>query len=101
VIGGIDGGWITVTVLVLVLGTTLELVTAGADDVVSVTVLGGTVVAAVVVTVDVDVSVDTDVLVVLAGLSTPHATRCSEAASSAPMPLPWWSMIAEPSGPLS
>ena len=99
-IGGIDGGWITVTVLVLVLGTTLELDTAGADDVVSVTVLGGTVVAAVVVTVDVEVAVETDVLVVLAGLSTPHAIGCS-AAVLGPMPAPWWSMIAEPSGPLS
>ena len=67
------GGWITVTVLVLVLGATLELDVGGADVVVSVAVAGGTVVAAVVVTVDVAFDVETDVLVALAGLSTPHA----------------------------
>ena len=38
VIGGIDGGWITVTVLVLVSGTTLVLDSAGAGEVVSVPV---------------------------------------------------------------
>ena len=77
------GGWITVTVLVLVLGATLELDVGGADDVVSVAVAGGTVVAAVVVTVDVSVDVETDVLVALAGLSTPQAMGWSAAAPSA------------------
>ena len=88
------------TVLVLVLGATLEL-DAGGADVVSVAVAGGTVVAAVVVTVDVSVDVETDVLVALAGLSTPQAIGWSEAAPSASMPELWWSRIAEPSGPLS
>jgi hypothetical protein len=74
VIGGMLG-WITVTVLVLVLALVLVLEVGGVDEVVSVTVAGGTVVAAVVVTVDVEVDVETDVLVALAGLSTPQATR--------------------------
>jgi len=94
VISGICGGWITVTVLVLVLGAALELVVSGAGDVVSVTVAGGAVVAAVVVTVDVDVDVETDVLVVLAGLSTPQAMRWSEVASAC-------RTMADPPGPLS
>jgi hypothetical protein len=64
-----------VTVLVLVLGTALVLEVGAVDEVVSVTVAGGTGVAADVVTVDVEVDVETDVLVVLAGLSTPHAMR--------------------------
>lgn len=79
------------TVLVLVPGATLVVDSAGAGDVVSVTVAGGT---AVVVTVEVEVEVDTEVLVVLAGLSTPQAMRWSEVAS-------WCSRIAEPPGPLS
>ena len=82
------------TVLVLVSGTTLVLDSAGAGEVVSVTVAGGADVAAVVVTVEVEVETETDVLVVLAGLSTPQAIRWSEVAS-------WWSTIAEPSGSLS
>jgi len=90
-----------VTVLVLVLGATLELDVGGADVVVSVAVAGGTVVSAVVVTVDVSVDVETDVLVALAGLSTPQAMGWSAAAPSAAMPGPWWSRIAEPSGSLS
>jgi hypothetical protein len=76
---GMVGGWITVTVLVLVPGTTLVVDSAGAGDVVSVTVAGGTAGDAVVVTVEVEV--ETDVLVVLAGLSTPQAMRWSEVAS--------------------
>lgn len=98
---GMVGGWITVTVLVLVLGTTLVVDSAGTGDVVSVTVAGGAAGDAVVVTVDVSVDVDTDVLVALAGLSTPQAMGWSAAAPSAAMPEPWWSRIAEPSGPFS
>ena len=67
------------TVLVLVPGATLVVDSAGAGDVVSVTVVGGT--AAVVVTVEVEVEVETEVLVLLAGLSTPQAMRWSELAS--------------------
>ena len=79
-IGGIDGGWITVMVLVLVL--MLGVVVTDVDDgVVSETVAGGTaVVVAPVVTVDVETEVetDTDVLVALGGLRTPQASRWSD-----------------------
>lgn len=77
---GMVGGWITVTVLVLVPGATLVVDSAGAGDVVSVTVAGGTA-DVVTVEVEVEVEVETDVLVVLAGLSTPQAMRWSEVAS--------------------
>jgi hypothetical protein len=78
VIGGMVG-WITVTVLVLVLGATLVVVVVGAvGAVVSVTVAGGTGAPTLVVTVDTEVDVETDVLVALAGLSTPHARRWSD-----------------------
>jgi hypothetical protein len=103
VIGG-RVGWITVTVLVLVLGATLVVVVVVVgvvDAVVSVTVAGGTVVAAVVVTTDVEIDVETDVLVVPAGLSTPQAMRWSDAAALAPISAPWSSTIDEPSAPLS
>jgi hypothetical protein len=60
-------------VLVLALGGVV--VSAAVDDVVEVTVAGGADVTAVVVTVDVEIDVETDVLVALAGLSTPHAMR--------------------------
>jgi hypothetical protein len=78
VIGGIDGGWMTVIVLVLVL--MLGVVVTDVDDgVVSLTVAGGTaLVVTPVVTVDVETEVETDVPVALAGLSTPHASRWSD-----------------------
>jgi hypothetical protein len=84
VIGGMDGGWITVIVLVLVLGLTVVVEVGAVDDgVVSVTVAGGTaVVVAPVVTVDVDTDVETEVLVELSGLSTPQARRWSDDVSS-------------------
>ena len=55
VIGGIDSGWITVTVLVLVVGLALVVVAEvlSVGEAVSVTVAGGTGVAALVVMVDV------------------------------------------------
>jgi hypothetical protein len=70
-------------VLVLVLGLTLAVEVGAVDDgVVSVTVAGGTaVVVAPVVTVDVETEVETDVLVALAGLSTPQARRWSDDVS--------------------
>ena len=79
-------GWITVTVLVLVLGAALVVEVGGIDEVVSVAVAGGTALTEVVVTIDVDVDVETDVLVALTGLRTPQAIRWSEpAALSGPM----------------
>ena len=74
-------GWITVTVLVLVVGPALVVEVGGIDEVVSVAVAGGTALTDVVVTVDVDVDVETDVLVALAGLRTPQAMRWSEPAA--------------------
>ena len=101
VIGG-RVGWITVTVLVLVLGATLVVEVGAVDAVVSVAVAGGTVVTAVVVvTTDVETDVDTDVLVVPAGLSTPQATRWSDSVVLAAVSAPWCSTIDEPSAPLS
>jgi hypothetical protein len=102
VIGG-RVGWITVTVLVLVLGAALLVEVGVVVEVVSVTVAGGTVVAALVVTVDVEIDVETDVLVALTGLSTPQATRWSDsAATGAPLvSAPWCSTIDEPSVLLS
>jgi hypothetical protein len=101
VIGG-RVGWITVTVLVLVLGLTLEVEVGAVGEVVSVTVAGGTVVAAVVVTVDVEIDVETDVLVVLAGLSTPQAMRRSDSAALwSPMSAPWCSTIDDPADPVN
>jgi DNA-directed RNA polymerase subunit E'/Rpb7 len=75
-----------VTVLVLVVaevvdGAVVDVVDDGVA--VSVTVAGGTT-GAVLVTVDVEVDVDTEVLVALAGLSTPHALRGSAAADEPP-----------------
>ena len=86
--------------LVLVLGLLLEV--GDVDEGVAVTVAGGTAVTAVVVTVDVEIDVETDVLVVLAGLSTPQATRLSESAELwLPTSAPWCSTIDEPSEPSS
>jgi hypothetical protein len=84
---------VTVLVLVLVLKLGLGLVVTGVVSVMGAGEAGGTV-ATEVVTVDVETDVDTEVLVVLAGLSTPQAMRSSDSAVS-------WSTIDEPSGPLS
>ena len=82
------------------LGLLLEV--GDVDEGVAVTVAGGTAVTAVVVTVDVEIDVETDVLVVLAGLSTPQATRLSESAELwLPTSAPWCSTIDEPSEPSS
>ena len=87
---------------VLVLVPALLVVVGDVDEGVTVTVAGGTVVTALVVTVDVEVDVETDVLVVLAGLSTPQAMRLSESAELwPPTSAPWCSTIDEPSEPLS
>ena len=87
-------GVVTVTVLVLVLGV------VDVDEGVWVTVAGGTRVTVVVVTVDVDV--ETDVVVALAGLRTPQATRWPDSAGPWPaISEPWSSTIEEPCAPLS